>query len=125
MKDPRVYLAHILECVEYIGQYTRDGREAFLANRMMQDAVIRNLEVIGEAAKRVGDDFKSAHPGIPWRSMAGLRDVLIHDYEGVDQKQVWQVVEKELPALRAALKTLLPPLDRLEAEVAGDGKENS
>lgn len=120
MKDPRVYLAQIMECIERVERYTQCGREAFLASPMVQDAVMRNLEVIGEAAKRVDDDFRSSHPEIPWRGMAGLRDVLIHDYEGVDANQVWRVVESELPSLRAALKNFLPPLGRLEAELAGE-----
>lgn len=101
MKDPRVYLAHMLECIERVELYTRDGHEAFLASPMAQDAVIRNLEVIGEAAKRVSDNFRLSHPEIPWRGMAGLRNVLIHDYEGVDANQVWRVVEGELPPRRS------------------------
>ena len=120
MKDVRVYLAHIMECIERIELYTRDGREAFLANPMAQDAVIRNLEVIGEAAKRVGEDFRSLHSEIPWRGMSALRDVLIPDYEGVDTSQVWAVVGSELPALKIALQRSLPPLEQLEAELAGE-----
>jgi uncharacterized protein with HEPN domain len=81
---------------------------------------VYNLEVMGEAAKRVGEEYRSAHPEIPWRSMTALRDVLIHEYEGVDIRQVWNVIENHLPALKAALIALLPPLDQLESELAGD-----
>jgi uncharacterized protein with HEPN domain len=87
---------------------------------MIQDAVVRNLEVIGEAAKRIPDDYRKAHPSVPWRSLAALRDVLIHQYEGVSLPEVWQVVENHLPALRGAIAALLPPLDQLEREIAGD-----
>ena len=125
MKDPRVYLAHILECIGYIEAFTEPGRDTFFAERVIQDAVIRNLEVIGEAAKRVGAAYRTAHPGIPWRSMAGLRDVLIHDYEGVDINQVWQVVERDLPGLKASIAAVLPSLEQLEAELAGESEPNN
>jgi uncharacterized protein with HEPN domain len=119
-KDPRVYLAHILECAQKIERFTADGRERFLQDVMVQDAVLRNFEIIGEAAKRLDDAYRSAHPEVPWRALAGLRDVLIHQYEGVDLEKVWAIVEKELPALRQAIAGLLPPLDQLERELAGE-----
>ena len=78
-KDPRVYLAHILESVLRIEEFTRDGKEAFVEDRMIQDAVIRNFEIMGEAAKRVPNQYRQKHPEIPWRLMAAFRDVLIHD----------------------------------------------
>lgn len=119
-KDPRVYLAHILECIQKIERFTDDGKSRFLQDDMVQDAVIRNLEIIGEAAKRIDENYRAAHPDIPWRALAGLRDVLIHQYEGVDLERVWAIVEKDLPPLKRAIAELLPPLDQLEREVAGD-----
>lgn len=119
-KDPRVYLAHILECIQKIERFTADGKDRFLGDVMVQDAVLRNLEVIGEAAKRLDDAYRAAHPEIPWRALAGLRDVLIHQYEGVDLERVWAIVDGELPGLRAAITALLPPLDQLERELAGE-----
>ena len=119
-KDSRVYLAHILERIDRILRYTQQGRDVFLADSLIQDAVVRNLEVIGEAAKRIPDDYRQLHPTIPWRSLAALRDVLIHQYEGVSLPEVWEVVEKHLPPVREVLVTLLPPLDQLEREIAGD-----
>lgn len=116
-KDPRVYLAHIVECIDRIQEYTSGGREAFFLSRLTQDAVIRNLEIIGEAARRVHEDYRQAHPHIPWRKMAALRNVLIHDYEGVDIRTVWLVAENDLPSLRVKLAALLPPLEQLEAEL--------
>ena len=97
MKDEKLYLIHILEAIEKIESYTREGREVFMNTPVLQDAVIRNWEIIGEAAKRVSDDVKRAHPEIPWRRVAGFRDVLIHDYPSVDLEEVWEIVERDLP----------------------------
>ncbi|MBI1955654.1 MAG: DUF86 domain-containing protein [Acidobacteria bacterium] len=119
MKDPRVYLAHILECIGRIESYVAKGKDSFFAEPLIQDAVIRNFEVIGEAAKRVPDSYRQVNPSIPWRSLAALRDVLIHQYEGVSLPEVWQVIENELPGLKTAIASLLPPLDQLEREIGG------
>ena len=119
-KDPRVYLAHILECTQKIERYTAEGKDHFMSDSMVQDAVLRNLEVIGEATKRLDDAYRKTHPQIPWRAVAGLRDVLIHQYEGVDMDRVWNVVVDALPNLKDAMAELLPPLDHLEREIAGD-----
>ena len=75
-KDPRVYLAQILECIEKIELFTADGKGRFMRDGMVQDAVMRNFEIIGEAAKRLDDRYRTEHPDIPWRALAGLRDVL-------------------------------------------------
>ena len=119
-KDPRVYLARILESVQRIERFTADGKGRFLGDAMVQNAVLRNFEVIGEAAKRLDDSYRTAHPEIPWRAVAGLRDVLIPQSEGVDPERVWAIVEGELPNLREAIAALLPPLDQLERELAGE-----
>ncbi len=119
-KDPRVYLAHILECIQKIERFTAEGKSRFLQDDMVQDAVIRNFEIIGEAAKRIDDVYRAAHPDIPWSALAGLRDVLIHQYEGIDLERVWAIVEKDLPPLKRAAAELLPPLDQLERELAGE-----
>lgn len=121
-KDPRVYLAHALECAQKIERFTADGKGRFLRDAMVQDAVLRNFEIIGEAAKRLDDRYRTAHPEIPWRALAGLRDVLIHQYEGVDPERVWAIAERELPNLREAVAALLPPLEELERELAGEAE---
>jgi uncharacterized protein with HEPN domain len=118
-KDPRVYLAQILERIDRIKEYTADGKEAFFADARTQDAVIRNFEVIGEAAKRIPDTYRRDHPSIPWRELSGFRDVLIHQYEGVSISEIWGIVEKNLAPLRQAIKAILPPLDELEKQIAG------
>ncbi len=83
---------------------------------MIQDAVIRNFEVIGEAIKRLPDEYRIAHPEIPWRTMAGFRDVLIHGYEGVDRLKVWLAASRDLPVVeeQIRLSQILPPLDQLD-----------
>lgn len=100
MKNDKLYLTHILECITNIESYIPNGEDDFFSSKLIQDAVIRNLEIIGEATKRISKDFREKHPNVPWREMAGLRDVLIHDYFGVDNGIVWNVVEKEIQPLK-------------------------
>jgi uncharacterized protein with HEPN domain len=121
-KEPRVYLAHILECINKIQLYTKKGKANFLKDTLVQDAVIRNFEVIGEAVKRIPEEYRVQNPSIPWRVMAGFRDVLIHNYEGMDVKRVWQIVENGLPQVKQAVAVLLPPLEQLEREISGENE---
>jgi len=96
----------------------KGGEKEFHNDTMLQDAVIRNFEIIGEAAKRVPEAYCRANSQIPWRLMAGFRDVLIHAYEGIDLKRVWQIVRHDLPLVKEAVEKLLPPLEELEKELA-------
>ncbi len=107
MSRDDLYLRHILEALDRIATYTEGGRESFMADQMIQDATVRNLEIIGEATKRLSPEFRSAHPDILWTSMAGMRDVLIHDYMGVDLGIVWEVVENRLVPLRARISEMV------------------
>ncbi|WP_206811310.1 HepT-like ribonuclease domain-containing protein [Paradesulfitobacterium ferrireducens] len=107
MKEDKVYLQNILECILKIEKYTSNGEEDFMTSSLVQDGVIRNLEIIGEATKRLSGNFRDQNPDIPWREMAGLRDILIHNYMGVDLRTVWNVVVRELPRLKPQLEKLL------------------
>ena len=120
MKDYRVYLAQILERIGRVEEFTKEGKKSFLRDILIQDAVIRNFEVIGEASKRLPAEFRNQYPDIPWRSIAAFRDVLIHVYDRVDLQEVWRIIKEELPPLKKAISAILPPLEELEREVAGE-----
>ena len=109
MKDDKLYLIHISECIHRIESYTQNGKAHFIESRMEQDAVTRNFEIIGEAVKKVSEKFKQSHPEIPWKRIAGLRDVLIHDYMGVDFEEVWRIIEQYLPDLKIKIEAFLKP----------------
>jgi uncharacterized protein with HEPN domain len=107
VKDDGVYLRHILEAIQDIQQYASVGRVAFMTDTMRQDAIIRKLEVIGEAVKNLSDNSRQRRPDIPWRRIAGMRDRLTHEYFGVDLALVWVAVDRELPSLKTAVEELL------------------
>lgn len=108
-KDEWVYVEHILERAQNILQFTDAITESiFMEDIKTQSAVIRELEVIGEASKRISEDFRNAHNSIPWKLMAQMRDVLIHNYEGVDLFNVWDTIRKDIPVLIAELKKIIP-----------------
>ena len=111
MKEDKIYLEHIREALQDIVVYSSAGHEAFLSERMRQDAILRKLEVIGQAVKNLSDRSKASHPEIPWKQIAGMRDKVIHDYFGVNLEMVWTVVERELPKLKLAISSLLTSSD--------------
>ena len=110
MKDDRIYLLHIRDAIRQIVEYTAIEKEVFFADRKTQDAVVRNLEIIGEATKRVSITLKQAHPDVAWKPIAGMRDKLIHDYFWVNVQLVWEVVERDLPVLYEKVMSVLKPL---------------
>ena len=107
MKDDRIYLLHARDAIGRILEYTTEGKDAFLLDRKTQDAVVRNLQVVGEGIKQLSGMAKQSHPDIPWKSIAGMRDKLIHDYFGINLELVWDVVEKHLPPLQSKISLLL------------------
>jgi uncharacterized protein with HEPN domain len=110
-RDPRVYLEDILEAIRRIGVYTEDmDFVAFAKNTMALDAVIRNLEVIGEAAGRIPEELRAGSPGIEWRKIIALRNVLAHEYFGIHTKIVWDVVVDKLGPLERVCQKLLKSL---------------
>ena len=90
-----------------IAEYTAGGEQEFLTSRLIQDGVVRNLEVIGEATKNLSTGLREANPAIPWRQIAGMRDVLIHDYLKLNLSRVWLTVSTDLPELRTTVTRLL------------------
>jgi uncharacterized protein with HEPN domain len=103
-KDKSVYIRCIYDCIVRINEYVRDGRESFFRDHKTQDAVIRNLEVIGQAVKDIGvDELSASQPGVPWAQVAGTRNILAHHYLGVDLKLVWNIIERDLPELEARI----------------------
>jgi uncharacterized protein with HEPN domain len=107
-KDPLILINHILESISLINEYTQNQTISdFITRKETQDAVIRRLEIIGEATKNIPLDFTEKHQNIPWRKISGLRNVLIHEYFGVDLNLTWNVVKEDLPLLEKQLKSIL------------------
>jgi uncharacterized protein with HEPN domain len=107
-KNPEVFIKHIIESMDILEKYMVSFTlTQFLKNIQLQDAVIRRLEIIGEAVKNLPKTIRDKHDKIPWRKIAGIRDILIHEYFGVDLKLVWEVVKKDIPKLRKEIVLLI------------------
>jgi uncharacterized protein with HEPN domain len=109
-ESDRVLLAHMHDCLDRIVEYTRAERSHFDASRLVQDAVIRNLQTLAESSQRLSIEVKATEPQIPWRELAGFRNVIVHGYLGVDLAAVWLVVEQDLPALTEAVNRMAAQL---------------
>lgn len=115
MKDPRVFIEHILESIERINGYiAQRSVEDFLAPGELEDAVIRRPEIIGEAATKLPEAFKAQHPEVPWSQISGMRNKLIHEYFGVDLALTWRTVQKDLPELEWEITKILAELESEE-----------
>ncbi len=107
-RDPAVYLSHILECIDFIESYVAGlDLGGFSEDQKVQDAVLRRVEIIGEAVKNLPDELRKENSQVPWRQIAGTRDKVIHDYLGVDVELIWNVVETLLPDLRTEVRAIL------------------
>jgi len=102
----RVLLTHMRECLDRIREYTNTDRTRFETSRLVQDAVIRNLQTLAESSQRLSSEIKGTEPQIPWRELAGFRNVIVHGYLGVDLGAVWLVVEQDLPPLAEAVNRM-------------------
>jgi uncharacterized protein with HEPN domain len=110
MKEDAVYLRHMAECIRRIEENVAGGRAEFLSSHIVQDATLRNLQTMSEAAQRISDAAKSQQPQVEWVKIAAFRNVLVHNYLGIDLELVWQVIENDLPELRRAITEMIQNL---------------
>ncbi|MEA3476198.1 MAG: DUF86 domain-containing protein [Candidatus Cloacimonadota bacterium] len=112
-KEIQIFIEDILESIKKIEEYTYSmKKKEFLLNSQAQDSVIRRLEIIGEAVKNISQDFRNEYSDIPWKQIAGMRDVLIHGYFGVNMERVWVVVKRDLPHLKFHITNILNKLSQ-------------
>jgi len=112
VKDDRLYLIHVLECVERIQSYIKGGKSRFDKDTKTQDAVIRNLQILAESTKRMSKRLKDQHPKIDWNGMVGFRNILVHDYLGVDVDRVWEIVSHDLPLIKRQFQSIAGKIKR-------------
>ena len=106
-KNVKIFLEHILEAINLIEEYVRDkNRSDFLKSIQLQDSVVRRIEIIGEAVKNIPAEFKNSHKDIPWKEITGMRDILIHQYFGIDLDLTWEVIKVDLPNLKKSILSL-------------------
>jgi len=107
VKDDSLYLLHIRECIQRIEACVSEGEEAFLADFRLHDTVMRNLQTLAESTQRLSVDLKTAHPTVDWSGISGFRNVLVHDYLGINLKRVWEIATLDVPELKTAIRGLL------------------
>ena len=112
MRDPKERLRDILEAIARIDQYAAQGRAAFEREELIQVWVVHHLQIIGEAAAQLGPDFHAAHPDVPWAKIVAMRNVLVHEYFGVDLNELWNLVERDLKAVKGTVERLLAKLEQ-------------
>ena len=111
IKDPNVYIEHISACIDRIKEYTNGIDESrFLSDNLIQDAVIRNFEIIGEATKKLNEDFRTKYAVVEWKKIAGMRDKLIHDYFNTDVKILWKAAQEDVPQLKIMISGVFEDL---------------
>jgi uncharacterized protein with HEPN domain len=116
VKGDLLYVTHVLECIGRIQKYCEGGEAAFRESDLIQDGVLRNLQILAGSTQRIGDSVKARYPEVDWRAISGFRNVVVHDYLGINLDRVWRVVSTQLPLLTAQMGTL-----RRELEAGGQG----
>jgi uncharacterized protein with HEPN domain len=106
VRDDRLYIHHVLDCIRRINQYCQSGEEDFRESELVQDAVLRNLQTLAESTQRISDPLQSLHPEVDWRAIAGFGNVLVHDYLGINVDRVWEIVSRHLPLLRSQMEAI-------------------
>jgi uncharacterized protein with HEPN domain len=107
-RDFRLYLEDVIEAIAKIQRYTAGvSFQQFSTDEKAVDAVVRNLEIIGEAVKRIPDEMRQKDPAIDWKKIAGLRDILMHEYFGIDVEIIWDIIQNKLPVLEASIRSML------------------
>jgi uncharacterized protein with HEPN domain len=102
-----VYLRHILECIRRIEANVACGHEQFMSSHTLQDAVLRNLQTMTESTQRLSDALKIAHPDVEWRRIIAFRNVLVHDYLGIDLERIWEIIQHDIPTFKQAIAVML------------------
>lgn len=125
MKDDRLYLIHMRECGDRIEQYVLGSRDTFMHSTLIQDAVLRNLQTLGQSAGRLSDTLRDAHPEVNWRGIIGLRNILVHDYLGISLVRIWEIVEHDLPELRRKVEALIPELEAASSNFEGGKSDDA
>ncbi len=123
MKDERVYLLHILECIRRIEENTSRGHGRFMASHTLQDAVLRNLQTMAESTQRLSEELKTDHPEVEWQRIAAFRNVLVHDYLGIDLERIWQITQREIQQLKRTTEAIMTSTD--ENPSGHEGKDDS
>lgn len=108
MRDDSVYINHIAECIRRIEETTKSGRDAFRQTHTLQDAVLRNLQTLSEATQRLSDAAKAGQPEIEWPRITAFRNVLVHDYLGIDLDAIWEIVQRDIPELKRVILAMRP-----------------
>ncbi len=115
-KNDLIFIKHIIESISAIDEFSKNmDKEELVSNRMKQDAIVREIEIIGEAIKNISDNLRKKYSSIPWKDIAGTRDKMIHRYFGVDLNIVWNIIKKELPELKEKIQ-------KIEKELEDEGR---
>ena len=107
MKNDKLYLVHIIECIEKIDKFTTEGKNSFLLDDKTQDAVLRNLHTLAESSTRISDEMQERYPDVAWDEMGAFRNVVVHDYLGLELTQIWDIIIVDLPPVKESVLAML------------------